>query len=160
MPVHDAPVHFLDEFLRIGDAFAEHVHDLLVTFRVCVRHIVAQPDVAPLHDSVELRELAHYLRVEVEDAPVILTQLLDALRRNEAAAHQVLHRALRYPLGILHVALAAGQLPDEVRVDQLQAEVGLQHTPDGYPIHGRALHRHLGHTMRLHQATHVTQLKR
>ena len=86
-------------------------------------------------------------------------KLLDALRRHETATHQVLHRALRYPLGILHIALAAGKLLDEVRIDKLQVEVGLQHAPDGYPIHGRALHRHLGHAMRLHQTTHVTQLK-
>ena len=158
MLVHDAPMHFLDQFLRICNALAEHVHDLLVTFRVGVRHIVAQPDVATLHDAVELRELAHYLRIKVEDATVVLAKLLDALRRHEAATHQILHRALRYPLGILHVALAAGKLLDEVRVDQLQAEMGLQHAPDGNPIHGGTLHRHLGHTLRLKQTTHLMQL--
>ena len=156
--VHDAPVDFPDEFLRVGYAIAQIIHHVLVALRVGVRHIVAQADVAALHDTVELGQLTHNLRVEVEDAAVVLTQLLDAFGRHEAAAHQLLQRTLRYPLRILHVALATWQLLDEVGIHKLQLEVRLKNTPDGNPVHRSTLHRHLRHATNKHVVTHVTQL--
>ena len=51
-----------------------------------------------------------YLLVEVEYTAVVLTQLLDCLRRYEAAAYKLLHRTLGNPLRILHVTLATREL--------------------------------------------------
>ena len=110
-------MHLLDEFLRGGHALAQLIHYVLVALRVGIRYVVAKPDVAALQHGIELRQLAYYLCVKVEDAAVVLPQLLDALRRHETAPNQVLQRTLRYPLGILHVALAAGQLLDEIGID-------------------------------------------
>ncbi len=156
--VSDAAVDFLDEFLRFGDSLAELPHHILVTLGVRVRHVVAKTDVAALHHAVEFRELAYNLRFKIKDTAVILPQLLNTLGRNETAAHQILQRTLRYPLGILHVALAARQLLDEIGIDKLQMEMRLKHSPDGNPIDCRALHRHLTYAMRLHHTTHITQL--
>ena len=133
-------------------------HHILVTLGVRIRHVVAQSDVTALHHTVELGQLAHNLRVKVEDAAVVLTQLLNTLWWYETAAYQVLQRTLRYPLGILHVALAARQLLDEVGIDKLQMEMRLKHTPDRNPIDCRTLHCHLTHAMRLHHTAHVKQL--
>ena len=101
----------------------------------------------PFMDADDLVDLADYYSWQGFD------------NKAEAAANQVLQRTHRYPLRILHVALAARKLLDEIGVHQLQAEMRLKHTPDGNPVHCRALHRHLRHTVGLHHTTHLLQLK-
>ena len=124
MSVDDATMYLLDELLRVGDSLTEFSHHILVALGVRVRHVVAKTDVAALHHAVEFRELAYNLRIKIEDTAVVLAQLLNTLGRNETAAHQILQCTLRYPLGILHVALAAGKLLDEIGIDKLQVEMG------------------------------------
>ena len=60
-----------------------------------------------------------YLLVEVEYTAVVLTQLLDYLRRYKAAAYKFLHRTLGNPLRILHVTLATRELLDEIRIGKI-----------------------------------------
>ena len=81
-----------------------------------------------------------YLLVEVEYTAVVLTQLLDCLRRYEAAAYKLLHRTLGNPLRILHVTLATRELLDEIRIGKIQLEVWRQHTPYWNPVDAGALH--------------------
>ena len=152
--IDDTAVNLLHKHLGVGHALADPVYDGLVALAVRVGHVVAQPDVAPLDDGVELGELSDNLVVKVVDAPVILAQLLDALGRDEAATDKFLHHALRYPPGILDIALVAGKLPDEVGVDELQPEVRLKHTPYRNPIDTRAFHAGLLYVMCEHQITH------
>ena len=50
---------------------------------------------------------------------------------------------LQQPLALLHVALAARQIPGVPRVDQVHLQAGfLQHVIQRDPIHSRRLHRH------------------
>ncbi len=158
--VDDAAVDSRYQRLGVSHAVAQVGHHVLVAFGVRVGHVVAQADVAPEHHRVKFRQLADNLGIEVEDTAIVLPQLLDDFGRHEVAADQVLQRALRYPLGILNITLAPRQLPDEVGVDQLQAEVRLKHPPDGDPVHRGTLHRHLHHAVGLHQTAHVLQLIR
>ena len=53
MFVHDAPVYLFNKFLWVGDVVAQSVHHILVDIRIGVRLVVAQTNVATLHDAVE-----------------------------------------------------------------------------------------------------------
>ena len=82
-----------------------------------------------MQHSIKFGQLSYYLLIEVEYTTVVLAQLLDYLRRYEAAAYELLHRTLGNPLRILHVTLATRELLDEIRIGKIQLEVWRQHTP-------------------------------
>ncbi len=83
--VDDAPVDSFYQLLGVSGAPTQALYDLLVTLRVGVGHVVAQTQVATLHHRVKLGEFAYNLGIEVEDASVVLEQLLDNLWRDETA---------------------------------------------------------------------------
>ena len=116
--VGDAAVYHFEKFRWIAYPFGDEADDILVTLPVRRRHIVADTDVAALQGGIKLAKLADALRIQVRDAAVVLTELLDDICRHIAAADKILQQAGRYPLRILHVALLSGQLLDEVGVDQ------------------------------------------
>lgn len=129
--VMDASVDFPDQLVRVCNALGYSADDIPVALAVHIGDTVAQADVAALHHGIQFGQLADYLLVEIEDAAVVLAELLYDIWRDKTAVRQLLHRAFRYPLRILHVALTAGKLPDEIRIDQTQPEMGRQHTPVG-----------------------------
>ena len=96
--------------------------------------------VATLQHSIKFGQLSYYFLVKVEYTMVVLAQLLDYLRRHEAAAYEFLHRTLGNPLCILHVTLAIRELLDEIRIGKIQLEVWRQYTPYWYPVDAGALH--------------------
>ena len=134
-------------------------HHVAVALAVHGGHIVAQADVAPLERGVQPGQLVDDVIVEVEDAPVVLAQPLDAFLRDIAAAHQAFEDARRYPLGVLHVALLSRKLADEIRVHQLLLHIWIYHPPHRHPVHARALHPHLRHPVLHDDADHALQLR-
>ena len=71
-----------------------------------------------MHDAVQFRQFPDKLRIEVKDTTIVLTQLLDALRRNEATANKFFLSTFCYPLCVLYVALATWKLFDEIGIDK------------------------------------------
>ena len=69
--------------------------------------------------GIKFGQLSYYLLVKVEYTTVVLAQLLNYLRRHEAAAYELLHRTLGNPLRILHVTLATRELLDEIRIGKI-----------------------------------------
>ena len=159
IPVDDPAVDAPQERVRGCLPAGYRVHHVAVALAVRGGHIVAQADVAPLERGVQPGQPVHYVVVEVEDAPVVLAQPLDALLRDIAAAHQTLEEARRYPLGVLHVALLPRMLADGVRVHQLLLHIGVYHPPHRHPVHARALHPHLRHPVLHDDADHALQLR-
>lgn len=139
--VFDNPsVDFSDE--RLGICFSHAYFDdhVLVILAVRTCNVIAEPYVATLYRSVKLAQLTHNLVIKVVDTTVVLPQLLAALRRDKARTNQFLEHALYYPLGILDITLVSGKLLDEIRFDELLAEVRLKHAPYRNPINTRAFH--------------------
>ena len=60
---------------------------------------------------------------QIEDAAVILTQLLNTIFRNIISTNKVFKKICSYPFIILHVTLLDWKLFDEVRIHQLEREV-------------------------------------
>lgn len=158
-PVDDPAVDAPQERVRGCLPAGYRVHHVAVALAVRGGHIVAQADVAPLERGVQPGQLVDDVVVEVEDAPVVLVQPLDAFLRDIAAAHQAFEDARRYSLGVLHVALLSRKLADEVRVHQLLLHIGVYHPPHRHPVHARALHPHLRHPVLHDDAYHALQLR-
>lgn len=112
-----------------GNPLLDGSHHGFVAFAVNIGNVVAQTYVAALQHGIKFGQLSYNLLVEVEYTAVVLTQLLDCLRRYAAAAYELLHRTLGNPLRILHVTLATRELLDEIRIGKIQFEVWRQHTP-------------------------------
>jgi hypothetical protein len=66
---------------------------------------------------------------------------------------------LGQPLGVEHVALAAGEDLDVAGVHQLEPEGPLlEHIPDGLPIRAGGFHHHLGHSLGAEPVGHRLEL--
>ena len=148
----------LRQFLGVCHAFGYQPDHFLIPLGVGIGHIVADADVAPLQGRVHLAEFANYLSVKVRDASVVLPKLLDEVARDIAAADKVFKETGGYPLRVLHIALLAGQLLDEVRVHQFQFHIRLQHAPHRHPVDARALHAHLADIVLLQHGKQLLQL--
>ena len=108
MAIDNAPMNELYQLVRVSDTFREPAHDIAVTLTLDVGHVIAQADIATLEYAVHLGNLTDNLRIEVKDSAVVLTKLLDNLRRDKTSPNQFLHGAFCYPLGILDIALMTG----------------------------------------------------
>ena len=159
MAIDDTSVDFFHEHLRVGNALRYTGYDFFITLAVSIGNIVAQSDIASLQCSVLLGQFSVNLIVKVEDAPVILSELLDSLRRHKASTYQFLQHALRNPLSVLYVTLMTWQLLDEIGIDKLQFEMRFKDSPDGNPVDTCALHPNLLNVMLEHQITHFCQLE-
>ena len=106
------------QFRRIPDTLRYEPDHFFVALRICIRHIVADADIAALQGCIQFAELTDTFRIEIGDAPVILTELLNDITGNIASLDKILEQACGYPLCILHVTLLPGELLDEEGVDQ------------------------------------------
>ena len=90
MVIDNTSVDFLHEHIGVSNSFADFIYHCLVAHTVRVRYIVAQTDVTPLNGCVQLGKFADNLIIEIINAPVVLTQLLDAFWRNKTTVYQIL----------------------------------------------------------------------
>ena len=141
-------------------AFGYLADDAPVTFPVDLGDEVAEAEAASLQHGVKLVRVVHEVVLQVEYAAIVLAHVLNHRVGHETAAYQSLQHALGYPLGVLHVALAAGELLDEIRVDQLERHVVEKFVPHGNPINRRALHGALLHTAFDHVLAHLPKVCR
>src|SRR5436309_1917745 len=77
---------------------------------------------------------------ELLTGPGEVPQLLDGLRGDEAAPDEAVGQQVGDPRGVIHVALAAGNVADVPGVGEDQLEVALEHMPDRLPVHPARLH--------------------
>ncbi len=105
MTIDNTTMNKLHQLVWICDTFREPAHDIAVTLTLDVGYIIAQADIATLEYAVHLGNLTDNLRIEVKDSAVVLTKLLNNLRRNETSPNQFLHCTFCYPLGILDITL-------------------------------------------------------
>ena len=160
MLVDGASVHQPRQLFGTRLAFGDLVDDALVTLPFDLGDEVAETEAAPLHHGVKLVGVVHQVFILVEYATAVLAHVLNHRVGHETAAYQVLLHALGYPLRVLHVALAVGELLDEIRVDQLERHVVEKFVPHGNPINRRALHGALLHTAFDHVLAHLPKVCR
>jgi hypothetical protein len=76
--------------------------------------------------------------------PGEIAQVLDAGRRDEAAADQPVGEQVGDPHGIVHVGLATRHVADVLGVLEHELEIGFQRVPDRLPAHPGRLHGDVG----------------
>ena len=130
---------------RIGDTLRDELDDGAVAFGVRCRDVVADADVTALDALVQFDKVTADGGVEVEDTAVILPQTLYLLVRNKTRCNQIVEQASGYPLGILHIALFARELFDEIRIDKVQFDTRFKYAPYRHPVDARTLHGTLFH---------------
>jgi hypothetical protein len=120
----------------------------------------AQPDAGIVQELVQAVLFPRQARRQFAPVARDHTKLAQVLGRNEAAAQQPEPRQLRQPFRILHVGLAAGDIPDMEGIDHQGRNSGrFKMREHALPINAGALHHHLLDAMFLqpaNQCTHVT----
>ena len=137
--VHDPAVYVSSQFSRVRNTLGNLLNNLLITLAICRRCVIADKNITALKGCIKFGELIYNILVQIEDAAVILTQLLNAVFRNITSADKVLQKTGRYPFTILHLTLLVRKLLDEVRIHQLEREVWFKNTPHRHPIDTGAL---------------------
>lgn len=105
--VDDSSVDALHKRVRGGLPVGYSLDHVAIAPAVCRGNVVAQADVAALERCFQLGQPVNDVAIQVEDPPVVLPQLLDALLRDIAPADRTLQDACRYPLRVIHIALLA-----------------------------------------------------
>ena len=97
--------------------------------------------------------------LEIEYAAVELTHVLDYRLRHKTASYEVLKQTLGYPLRILDITLATGELLDEVRVYKLEFHRVAKLVPHRHPVDRRAFHSGFCYSSIQHVLTHLTEVR-
>lgn len=149
----------LDQLAWIGLAVDNGCDARLVAPALDLRDIVAQVECAALQGVIQLVGVVASVFIEVEDAAVVLAHVLHNRLGHETTLDEIFQQTLRYPLRVLDIALATGQLLDEKNwIYQLERHAVAQSVPYRHPIGCRALHRSLGNTMADHVSSHLMQV--
>jgi hypothetical protein len=69
-----------------------------------------------------------------------IAQLLDGGWGHEAAADETMGQEVGNPRGVVHVALAAGDVADMPGVGEDESELAFEDLPDRFPVHARRFH--------------------
>ena len=159
MTINDAPMNLIHKYFGIGNTLRYTSNYFFVTLAVSIRHIIAKPDVTPLHDSIQFRKLAVNFIVKIVNTTVILPKLLDTLRWYKTTANQILEHTLSNPLGIFNITLMTRQLFNKIGIYKFQLEMRFKDSPNRNPVDTCALHSNLLNMMLEHQITHFRQFE-
>ena len=85
--------------------------------------------------------------------------MLDKIIRHITPLDEILEKAGGNPFRILHVTLLSGKLLDEVRIDQLEIDVVLQHPPHWHPVDARTFHTDFLHMVLQHFCEHLLEFR-
>lgn len=147
-----------DKFIGIGLPLRNRADDALVALAAGIGYVVAKAEPATLHGRVKLVLVIGQILVEIEDATVQLTHVLNDRIGHKTLPDKSFQLALGYPLGILGIALASRKLLDEMRVGKPKCHVLAQLVPYRNPIHRRAFHGAFRDPMTKHVIAHLSEL--
>ena len=106
----------LDEFVGACPTANDGFQHGLVAFAPGGGHIITQPKPTPLQGGVKLVAVVGHVLIKIHNTTVELAHILHDGTGYETSFDKILQDTFRYPLGILDIALAAGQLLDEIRI--------------------------------------------